>query len=527
VVRMKKLAKTLKGDGKDEPPPTPSKPTKFKNFGSNDAPSFFNDEEDAPPVPPRQAPPSRGGFGGNSFEEDDEEDSPPVPPRRSMGERHARKSISSRANNPPPSSNGGAGYSWESSGGGGGDSSYSSNDKSNISGVGGGYSWESSGGGGGGGSASSSNNRAGGGGGYSFQSSGGGGSNNDSRSRGDSWQKGGFGGGMGTSAAPKPNSSQPSTWTLPRNTGWRKPQEKQKPSSNTLGRMKREGGYQKNARGGWSTAPKLDADKSWMRRNKHHDDDDARAPAPPRRNGGGSGGGGYSWETGGSSSRGGGGGSSWFGGGGGGSGGGYSWETNQTSAQPKRNSGTRRSLMNGVKRLSGLGGFSRGGDNGGPGPGMVQYPYDSGCYLSLDIRGNLIMNWSEDGVAPEHCLACFQPYMQVKRFKYKQNGGRQELFQTKNDKKKLLEGIAQFVKEALQYNATVVVLPSRASNFDVYFFTFNTAVVHMELDHPYNTKSMDSVAVLPKSNSTFRGMGNTSRGHFLTQGARAGFSLSL
>lgn len=532
------------------PPPPPRKPSKYKNkASSNDddqdgLPDWFDENDGAPPVPPRW---SRGES---------------VPRTRSMIRQSFGKSSTRREPLFASSSNSGyndaddeeksdmPGYSWESSGA--GMSSYGSSapaaPTTSGGGGGGGYSWESST------PASTGAKRSppprtggGGGGGYSWETS-----NDDDyepvavsnggNGGGYSWDQpsGRMDGGTVKGAAPSQPSSAPAAWMLPRRSVKRdskrvnaSPYTKPSPSARSyegsVGSASGSNDWHNNGKG-WRQGGKPNGDASWMRSGA---DDEDQEPAPAASyegyswsnpgTGNSTGGGGYSWENDGRAAE-----SPSYNGGGSGGAGGYSWE------QPSSPAGDRSSSRSGgfVKRLSsrlsGRFSTSRGASDSG-GPEMVSYKEGSGCYLIFETNNNgvLYAQWSEDGSAPANAWAFFRPQKKVPGYKYKQKNGRVDIIKVGGDKKKVLEGVSQFIKEAVSWRATLVPLDHNEVRFDSYVLTYELDVRKLNRDQAYETARLEAVAVVPRASFAFEGIEKTSRGHFLSTGNKYGVTTSL
>ncbi|PFH31284.1 hypothetical protein BESB_027190 [Besnoitia besnoiti] len=104
--------------------------------------------------------------------------------------------------------------------------------------------------------------------------------------------------------------------------------------------------------------------------------------------------------------------------------------------------------------------FMPGGRRGDPVPARNEY----GGYLIFDpvSNGTLFLKWSEQKVA--NALAFFSPKKPVPAHKFKNNGGKQEIFRNlMSDKAKYYEGWCQFFKTAVEFAGECSLLPGADS----------------------------------------------------------------
>ncbi|GBG32749.1 Hypothetical Protein FCC1311_089742 [Hondaea fermentalgiana] len=522
-------------------PRPPRKPSKYKgyNYEAEDhdddegLPEWFDENDGAPPnsssfrerqVPARAATSGPGyswetggggGGGGGSyyddvdasagaddFDDDDGDDgySAPPPTRTQRGGGGG--------------GGGGGGYSWETSG-----ASSSGGGSGGGGGGGGGYSWETS-------APTRAPTSAPGG--YSWETSAPARqdptpASNEGSSTGYSWEQSGrTGGGIVRAPETAKPSAAPAAWALARRSKNRggAGAGAGASASAAAGGSRTGGDGWRNHGNGWRHGEKPKADAHWRQEAASEDDDDNHDEDVPATTGG------YSWETNGT------------GGGASASAGGYSWETSGTDAadrggysweEPAKRRSSRGAAL--LKRLSGRLSGSRGAMVASPGSGsdMESYAQGAGCYLIFETNSNgvLYAQWSSDGSAPANAWAYFRPQKKVPAYKYTQNKGRMDILKISGDKKKIYDGVAQFIKDAVTYRATFVPLDHSEIKFDMYGLTYELTVFPFNLGQEYSTNRLEAVAVVPHSSLAYEGITKTSRGYFLSTGNKAGVSSAM
>uniref|UniRef100_A0A6U1SAN0 Immune mapped protein 2 N-terminal domain-containing protein n=1 Tax=Cyclophora tenuis TaxID=216820 RepID=A0A6U1SAN0_CYCTE len=156
-----------------------------------------------------------------------------------------------------------------------------------------------------------------------------------------------------------------------------------------------------------------------------------------------------------------------------------------------------------------------------------------GCYLiyESDSSGKLVLLYSR-GEVPENAVGFWLPGVgkKIQGFKFKQAGGRSELIKGivggDSNRKKYFVGWCQFIKLAKAMNGKMVKFPNSEQGVEVDIYGFKAAenqIYFLDLDEGLvDLVGFDAVAVLPKHNSSFKGIKSTVLNNFLEKGNLVG-----
>lgn len=153
-----------------------------------------------------------------------------------------------------------------------------------------------------------------------------------------------------------------------------------------------------------------------------------------------------------------------------------------------------------------------------------------GAYLVFDSasQGSLFIIWKNEKVP--NALAFIKPSKPVPEFKYKTNNGKSEIVRNlQSDKKSFYFGVCQFIKEAKDIKADVVLLPAvdTASplKFEVYCLKSNT-VTNVKIGSPFTVHDIDAICILPKGSSALE-VKTMKKDLFLNRGNAEGASIAF
>ena len=162
-----------------------------------------------------------------------------------------------------------------------------------------------------------------------------------------------------------------------------------------------------------------------------------------------------------------------------------------------------------------------------------------GCYLTFepDSGGRLMLFYSK-GEIPKNAVGfwCPGPGKEIQGFKYKQNGGKSELIKGiaggDQNRRKYYSGWCQFIKLAKAMNGYVIKFPlhnHQGVEVDVVAYDSKTNQPYeLDLDDGLvEVGNFDAIAVIPKHNTTFRGMKSIVINNFLELGNIAGASSKM
>ena len=163
-----------------------------------------------------------------------------------------------------------------------------------------------------------------------------------------------------------------------------------------------------------------------------------------------------------------------------------------------------------------------------------------GCYLCFESNsgGRLTLLYTKSEI-PQNAVGFFCPGQghSIQGFKFKQNGGRVEVIKGiaggDQNRRKYYSGWCQFIKTAKAMNGFCIKFPNPKQGVEVtlYFFREKTSdhpLVEVNLDEGLtNISQFDAVAVLPKHNSTFRGIKRIQLNTFLEMANIQGAATTL
>jgi len=151
------------------------------------------------------------------------------------------------------------------------------------------------------------------------------------------------------------------------------------------------------------------------------------------------------------------------------------------------------------------------------------------CYLIYSPAGNgtLYAKWSLHPV--EEAIGFFYPgeRVEVKRFKFSRNGGKQELARNIGAAgKKYYEGVISFVKLAFDHQSVQAVLMKGLVECDVYLLR-DDFIIHARPGVAFSTLDASAVSVVPQNNTAYKGIVKLPMHRFCTIGNSNGYSLML
>jgi len=128
-------------------------------------------------------------------------------------------------------------------------------------------------------------------------------------------------------------------------------------------------------------------------------------------------------------------------------------------------------------------------------------------YLTFDqaSNGSLFTHWSQTPVPDALCK--YTPTNEVAKFKYTQNGGRNELIRTMNgpNVQRFYLGWVQFFKAAKENDAEVVVLlgEKAPAPLAVYIVNKDTSVSRVQENTPFKLDNVGAIAAVNPSVSVY------------------------
>lgn len=148
------------------------------------------------------------------------------------------------------------------------------------------------------------------------------------------------------------------------------------------------------------------------------------------------------------------------------------------------------------------------------------------CYLVFDVAslGTLFSIWSDEPV--EGAWAVIKPSKPVPRFKFTQKGGKSEIIRKiREDRRRLFQGWAEFIKSAKTYDGTFELLEPREVTVT---FSHMGEVFPIGTKEPVEVSKFSAVAVCGKDKDPFQNVKSMSNAQFLDIGLSGkGFSMSL
>jgi len=161
-----------------------------------------------------------------------------------------------------------------------------------------------------------------------------------------------------------------------------------------------------------------------------------------------------------------------------------------------------------------------------------------GCYLVFESAsgGRLMLIYSKS-VIPKNAIGfwCAGPGKSIQGFKFRQNGGRVELIKGiaggDQNRKKYFSGWCQFIKLAKAFDGYVIKFPNSEQGVEVDIFGYKNKeekACELDLDAGLvEVGALDAVAVLPKHNTTFRGIHNMPAQIFVESGNKNGAATTM
>lgn len=160
-----------------------------------------------------------------------------------------------------------------------------------------------------------------------------------------------------------------------------------------------------------------------------------------------------------------------------------------------------------------------------------------GCYLvyESDSGGRLMLYYSQ-GPVPDNAVGFWAPGrgQSIQGFKFKQNGGRQELIKGiaggDANKRKYFVGWCQFLKLAKAKDGSVIQFtPEQGISVDVYGYVQKKCAPELlPLESGMvNVSEFDAIAVMPKHHEFLKGVKSITVNTFLEKGNLAGASTTM
>lgn len=130
---------------------------------------------------------------------------------------------------------------------------------------------------------------------------------------------------------------------------------------------------------------------------------------------------------------------------------------------------------------------------------------------------------------------CPGPKRSIQGFKFKQAGGRSELIKGiaggDQNRRKFYSGWAQFLKLAKSYQGYAIKFPNAQQGVEVDIYAYRAKdeqPVALELDQGLlEMGDFDAVAVIPKHNTTYKGLKSIVLSNFMELGNLAGAATTL
>lgn len=161
-----------------------------------------------------------------------------------------------------------------------------------------------------------------------------------------------------------------------------------------------------------------------------------------------------------------------------------------------------------------------------------------GCYLVYEPTsgGRLVLFYTTNQI-PLNAIGFWTPGpgKSIQGFKFKQAGGKSELIKGiaggDQNRRKYYSGWAQFIKLAKQYQGYVIKFPNPEQGVEVDVVAYlakDEKPVELDLDEGLiEVSDFDAVAVIPKHNTTFKGVKSIVVSNFMELGNLAGAATTL
>jgi Immune Mapped Protein 2 (IMP2) N-terminal domain len=161
-----------------------------------------------------------------------------------------------------------------------------------------------------------------------------------------------------------------------------------------------------------------------------------------------------------------------------------------------------------------------------------------GCYMTFEpSSGGRLMILYSRGEIPMNSIGfwCAGPGRTIQDFKFKQAGGWSELIKGiaggDQNRRKYYSGWCQFIKMAKAMNGYVIKFPNCIQGVEVDVVAYHSATsqpYELDLDEGLvEVGDFDAISVIPKHNTTFRGIKSINLNNFLELGNLAGASTKL
>mmetsp|Transcript_14670 Transcript_14670/g.34092 ORF Transcript_14670/g.34092 Transcript_14670/m.34092 type:complete len:176 (-) Transcript_14670:2204-2731(-) len=161
-----------------------------------------------------------------------------------------------------------------------------------------------------------------------------------------------------------------------------------------------------------------------------------------------------------------------------------------------------------------------------------------GCYLVFESSsGGRLMLFYSTGRIPRNAVGfwCSGPGKQIQGFKFKQNDGQVEIIRGiaggDQNRRKYFSGWCQFIKLAKAFNGYVVKFPNSEQGVEVDVYGYRNdeeKAYDLDLDAGLiEVRPLDAISVVPKHNTTFRGIHKMPMQLFLESGNNSGAATTL
>lgn len=161
-----------------------------------------------------------------------------------------------------------------------------------------------------------------------------------------------------------------------------------------------------------------------------------------------------------------------------------------------------------------------------------------GCYLTFEpTSGGRMMLFYTRNKIPLNAIGFFTPGPEksIQEFKFKQAAGRTELIKGiaggDQNRRKYYSGWAQFMKLAKSYQGYVIKFPNAEKGVEVDVVAYRAKEeqpIPLDLDEGLiEVSEFDAVAIIPKHNTTFKGVKSIVVSNFMELGNLAGAATTL
>lgn len=161
-----------------------------------------------------------------------------------------------------------------------------------------------------------------------------------------------------------------------------------------------------------------------------------------------------------------------------------------------------------------------------------------GCYLTYEpTSGGRMMLVYSQGQIPLNAIGfwCAGPGKSIQGFKFKKDCGKVELIKGiaggDQNRRKYYSGWCQFIKLAKAMNGYVIKFPNSEQGVEVDAIAYKKDAeqpIEIDLDAGLvEVEEFDAIAIVPKHNSTFKGVKSIVVSNFLELGNLAGASTTL